>query len=259
MQQYALITGASKGIGKCIAEALAAKGFNLLLLARSEDLLKEVTRNLNSKYKIEARYLVIDLGAANAPAKIVDWCTTNKYIVQVLVNNAGYGLSGSFEKYNTEDHTDMMHVNMNVPVALCRLFLPQLKQHSKAFILNIASSAAYQAVPGLTVYAASKSFILSFSRGLRKELKNTTVSVTCVCPGSTDTNFVNHAQIGDKARKLADKVNMTPERVAAIAVNAMMRGKAEVIPGFINKAGAVLTWLLPKSVLENGAMKIYQP
>ena len=259
MQQYALITGASKGIGKCIAESLAAKGFNLLLVARSEDLLKEVCRDLNSKYKITAQWLAADLSVAGAAAKIHDWCTSNKYSIQVLVNNAGYGLSGSFEKYNAQEHTDMMHVNMDVPVSLCRLFLPQLRQQGKAFILNIGSSAAYQAVPGLSAYAASKSFILSFSRGLRKELKNTTVSVTCVCPGSTDTNFVNQAQIGDKARKLADKVNMTPERVAAISVNALMKGKAEVIPGFINKAGALLTWLLPKSVLENGAMKIYQP
>jgi short-subunit dehydrogenase len=256
---YALITGASKGIGKCIAEELAAKGFNLLLTARSEDLLRDVSSDLSNKYKIETKYLAIDLTGTGAALKIYDWCTTNNYKVQALVNNAGYGLSGAFEKYAAQDHIDMMHVNMNVPVELCRLFLPGLKEHSKSYILNIGSSSAYQAVPGLTVYAASKAFVLSFSRGLRKELNNTAVTVTCICPGSTDTNFVNQAQIGEKARKLAEKVNMTPQKVASIAVAAMLKRKVEVIPGFINKAGAILTWLLPKSILENGAMKIYQP
>src|ERR1700732_4131082 len=105
----------------------------------------------------------------------------------------------------------MMQVNMIAPVQLCKQFLPKLRQQPKAFILNIASSAAYQAVPGLTVYAATKSFILSFSRGLRQELKKTPVSVTCISPGATDTNFVNQAQLGEKARKMANKVNMSPE------------------------------------------------
>src|SRR5207249_3134845 len=124
------------------------------------------------------------------------------------------------------------------PVSLCRLFLPGLKQHPKAFILNIASSAAYQAVPGLTVYAATKSFMLSFSRGLRQELKKTPVSLTCISPGATDTNFVHQAQLGEKARQMADKVNMSPQKVADIALRGLFAGKAEVIPGFINKLGA---------------------
>jgi uncharacterized protein len=256
---YAIITGASKGIGKSIAAILAAKGFNIILIARSGNLLQEICTDLSNKYKIEAKHLAIDLAVCGAAQKIYDWCKTNNYDVQVLINNAGYGLSGAFEKYTATDHTAMMSVNMNVPVELCRLFVPGLKQQKKAYILNIASSAAYQAVPGLTVYAATKSFVLSFSRGLRKELKNTAVTVTCICPGSTDTDFVNQAQIGNKARKLADKVNMTADSVAKIAVDAMLKGKAEVIPGFINKAGAVLTWLLPKSILENGAMRIYEP
>jgi uncharacterized protein len=256
---YAIITGASKGIGKSIAEILAGKGFNIILIARSGNLLQEICADLANKYKIEAKYLVADFALAGASEKIFNWCKTNNYTVQVLVNNAGYGLSGAFEKYTAAEYAAMMSVNMNVPVELCTLFLPQLKQQKKAYILNIASSAAYQAVPGLSVYAATKSFVLSFSRALRKELKNTAVTVTCICPGSTDTNFVNQAQIGEKARKLADKVNMTPASVAKIAVAAMLKGKAEVIPGLINKAGAILTWLLPKSILENGAMKIYEP
>ncbi len=256
---YAIITGASKGIGKSIAEILASKGINIILVARSENLLQKICSELEDKYRIEAKYIVVDFTLHGAAEKIYDWCKINHYEIKILINNAGYGLSGAFEKYTADEHTAMMAVNMSVPVSLCSLFLPQLKQQKKAYILNIASSASYQAVPGLAVYAATKSFVLSFSRALRKELRNSVVRVTCICPGSTDTNFVNQAQIGEKARKLADRVNMSPEMVAKIAVDAMLKGKAEVIPGFINKAGAVLTWLLPKSIMENGAMKIYEP
>ncbi len=136
--------------------------------------------------------------------------------------------------------------------------LPQLKGQSKGYILNIASSAAYQAVPYLSLYAASKSLVLSFSRALRYELKKTTVSITCVCPGATDTDFNNRAKIGPKAMKTAQKVMMTPEQVGKAAVNAMLNKKAEVITGAINKAGGFLTWLLPKSLLEGGAARLYE-
>lgn len=256
---FAIITGASKGIGKCIAEELAAKGADVILIARSENVLKELSAKLAADYKINAKYLAIDLAEKGAAQKIVLWCRENKYEVSILVNNAGYGLSGNFEKYAAAAHAEMMQVNMNVPVELCHAFLSVLKANSPSYILNIASSAAYQAVPGLNVYAASKAFVLSFSRGLRQELKGTGVSVTCVCPGSTDTGFIDRAEAKDKARKLAEKVNMTPQSVARTAVSAMFRKKAEVIPGFINKAGAFITWLLPKNVVEKGAMKIYEP
>ena len=256
---YALITGASKGIGKSIAEELASRGCHLLLVARSEALLKEGCAALTSKYKIEARWLAMDLSKPGTAAAIFDYCKTHQLTIDILVNNAGYGLSGPFEKYSEEEHLEMMALNMNTPVALCRRFLPMLKAQPKAYILNIASMAAYQAVPGLTAYAASKAFVLSFSRGLKLELRNTTVSVSCISPGATDTNFVNHAQVGAKGRKLADKVNMTPEFVAKAAVTGMFAGKTEMIPGLINKVGMVITWLLPKTILEKGAMRIYEP
>ncbi len=256
---YAIVTGASKGIGKCIAEALAGRGYDLLLIARSETELGLLATGLKEKYKVSALVLALDLSIPGAAQKILDYCRNNQLLVDILVNNAGYGLSGPFEKYSQAEHSAMMQVNMNVPVQLCRLFLPQLKERPRAYILNIASTAAYQAVPGLTVYAATKAFILSFSRGLQMELRNTGVTVTCISPGATDTNFVNQAQVGAKGRKLADKVNMRPEDVAETAVVALLKGKTEIIPGMINKVGMVITWLLPKKILEKGAMRIYEP
>lgn len=257
MMPFALITGGSKGIGQCIATELAARKYNLLLVARDASLLSAHASYVSEKYGIEAHYLALDLGQAGATQKLMDWIHSNNYNVGILVNNAGYGLSGPFTKYNAEAHIEMMRVNMEVPVSLTSTLLPMLTKNAPAYILNVASSAAYQAVPGLSVYAASKSFVLSFSRGLRHELKNTGVSVTAVSPGSTDTNFANRADVGEKALKTAEKVNMTPEAVAKIAVTALFDKKPEVITGFINKLGAFLVWLLPKKLAESIAAGLY--
>ena len=255
---YALITGASKGIGRAIAEELAGRGYNVLLVARSENPLKELAVRLGENYKVKADFLALDLTAAGAAQQIFHYCEERKYAVGILVNNAGYGLSGPFEKYELTDHLDMMRLNMRVPVELSKLFLPGLRALPRSYILNIASTAAYQAVPNLSLYAATKAFVLTFSRGLRQELRGSSVSVTCISPGSTDTDFVVRAQIGEKGLKTAKRVHMTPAAVAKIAVDATLAGKAEVITGVINKLGALMVWLLPKGLVERTAMKIYE-
>ena len=255
---YALITGASKGIGKAIAEELAARQINLLLIARTESLLSRLAAELTEKYTISADYLAIDLSAADASFQIVNWIKGKGYAVNMLVNNAGYGLSGSFEQYSAQEHRDMMQVNMNVPVELSSLLIPELRKHPKSYLLNIASAAAYQAVPGLTVYAASKSFLLSFSRGLQYELRKTNISVTVVSPGGTETGFASRARVSKQAVKAGEKLNMLPEQVAKLAVKAMFDGKTEIITGFINQLGSFLVWLLPKKLTEKAAASIYQ-
>jgi short-subunit dehydrogenase len=256
--EYALITGASKGIGKAIAGDLAARGFNVLLVARSEELLQQEANRITTLYPVKADWLSLDLSMPQAAENVYDWCRAKGYTVTILVNNAGYGLSGPFEKYSVDQHLNMMQLNMSTLVALTRLFLPDLRRLPKAYILNIASSAAYQAVPGLSLYAATKAFVLAFSRGLHQELHKSPVSVTCVCPGATDTDFPNRAQLGEKGMAAAEKLNMTPEAVAVIATRAMLARKPEVITGFINKVGAAMAWLLPKTLVERTAMKIYE-
>ncbi len=255
---YALITGASKGIGKSITEELAKRGYNVLLVARSEELLRQQANQLSSQYKVNAAYLALDLSSSTAPADLLAWCETKGFQVGALVNNAGYGLSGPFERFSLQENMNMMQLNMASLVTLCYLFLPMLRNQPRSYILNIASSAAYQAVPYLSLYSATKTFVLMFSRGLRQELRKSPVSVTCVCPGATDTEFTVRAKIGEKGLKAAARMNMTPEAVAKIAVDAMLSGQVEVVTGIVNKLGKFMTWLLPKGLVEKAAMSIYE-
>jgi uncharacterized protein len=254
---FALITGASKGIGKAIAETLAARGYDLLLVARSADLLEQVSTEIQTTTKRNCQWLALDLAGNQAAEAVYDWCNKNQYQVSVLVNNAGYGLSGPFEKYSPHEHEEMLQVNIITLTKLTRLFLPDLLKQPAGFILNIGSSASYQSVPFLSAYAASKSYVLSFSRGLYQELKKTTVSVTCVCPGPTDTNFVNRAHVGLKGQKAAARFNMTSQTVADIAVESLFRRRPEVIAGGMNKLSAFFAWLLPKTMVEGIAKKLY--
>jgi short-subunit dehydrogenase len=254
---FALITGGSKGIGKAIAETLAGRGYDLLLVARSADTLEKVSTEIHSTTKRNCRWLAIDLASEQAAEAVFDWVLENQFEVSILVNNAGYGLSGSFENYTADEHAEMLNLNIITLTKLTRLCLPELLKKPAGYILNIGSSASYQAVPMLSTYAASKAYVLNFSRGLYQELKKTNVSVTCICPGPTDTNFVNRAHIGPKGRKAAERLNMSPQIVAKIAVESLFRKKPEVITGTLNKLSAFFAWLLPKSIVEGVAKKLY--
>ncbi|HVY74722.1 MAG TPA: SDR family NAD(P)-dependent oxidoreductase, partial [Puia sp.] len=172
--------------------------------------------------------------------------------------NAGYGLSGAFDKYEPEEIDNMLHLNILTLVKMTRLFLPGLRNKPAAYILNIGSSAAYQAVPFLSAYAASKAFVLSFSRGLRAELAGGPVSVTCICPGPTDTHFATRANLGERGLKAAERFNMDPETVGQLAVSALFKKKAELVTGGANKMSAFMAWLLPKSLVERVAKSLYE-
>lgn len=254
---FALITGASKGIGKAIAEILAGRGYDLLLIARSSDQLEKVCTDIHGATNRNCQWLALDLALDQSAENLYDWCSKNQFDISVLVNNAGYGLSGNFENYSVQEHAEMLHVNIITLTKLTRLFLPGLLKQPAGYILNIGSSASYQAVPFLSAYAASKSYVLSFSRGLYQELRKTSVSVTCVCPGPTDTNFVNRARVGVRGQKAAERFGMSPQTVAHIAVEGLFRRKPEVITGSMNKLSAFFAWLLPKTVVEGVAKKLY--
>lgn len=257
MNEYALITGSSKGIGKSLALLLAARGYNLLLAARSATELEELSVQIQGQYKVTVLYLVIDLSVTGAAVKTAEWCNSKVSTLSILINNAGYGLWGNFEQLNLEEQMNMLQLNINAVVELSYLLLPLLKQQKQAYILNLASTAAYLAMPSLALYAASKSFILSYSRALSFELKDSSVSVSCLCPGPTATGFASRAGM-DVLAELADKFNMPVEIVARAGIKGMFNQKKEIVPGFLNKLSVIGCTFLPKALIERLTAKLYQ-
>ena len=254
---YALITGASKGIGKSIANSLALKHYDLLLIARSGEELEELANTLRSKYNVQVNWLALDLSLPTAAESVFKWCTEHHYTVSILINNAGYAVWGPFDKTDLEAPLNMLQLNMQTVVSLCHYMLPMLKAQPQSYIMNVSSTAAYQAVPTLSLYAASKAFVLLFTRGLRQELKGSNVSVTCLCPGPVNTNFVDRAGM-QAIKETAEKFGMQPDMAADIALKGMFKGKAEIIPGALNAISAFSTRLFPKSMVEKIAGGLYK-
>jgi short-subunit dehydrogenase len=249
MDSYAIVTGASKGIGREISVLLAKKKYKLILIARSTTELEELAAELPG----EALYFTIDLSEAGAAKKVAEFC--KNLPVSILVNNAGYGLWGNFEENDISQQLNMLQLNINAVIELTYYLLPQLKKQP-SYILNVSSTAAYQAVPTLALYAASKAFVLSFSRALRIELKDL-VSVSCFCPGPTDTGFAKRAGM-DSLAELAEKFNMRPDEVAKIGVEGMFNQKAEIIPGLLNKLSATGSRYINKSLIERITAGLYK-
>jgi len=258
MKEYALVTGASRGIGRSIALQLAGLGYNLLLVSRSETELQQLADLIRKDHKVNTDYLAIDLSKNGAASKLSDLCKDLTVPVSVLINNAGFGMWGNFEELDLEEQMKMLNLNINTLVELTYFLQPALKKQKQAFILNVSSTAAYQAVPTLALYAASKAFVLSFSRALRYELKDTNISVSCLCPGPTDTGFAHQAGM-DALADLAAKFNMTANEVAQIGLKGMFGKKAEIIPGFLNKISSFAARHLGKSMIERVTAGLYKP
>ncbi|WP_230139906.1 MULTISPECIES: SDR family oxidoreductase [unclassified Pedobacter] len=255
--KYALITGASKGIGRSMAIALARRKINLLLIARSVNELISLQTEIKNQYNVEVDILSIDLSQAQAPKTVFDWITGRNYAINILINNAGYGLWGKFEELDLSAQLEMCQLNMITVTSLCHLLLPILSTEKKAYILNVCSTAAYQAVPTLAIYSATKAFVLSFTRALRFELKDGPVSVSCLSPGPVDTGFAHRAGL-DAFNKMAEKFNMRPDEVAEIALKGMFAKKSEIIPGFTNIISVYANRILPKGFIEKMAAGIYK-
>ncbi|MBV8389421.1 MAG: SDR family oxidoreductase [Mucilaginibacter sp.] len=258
MKKYALITGASGGIGKSFARQLAQRGYHVILIARSEAKLQALAESIRLIYNVEAISLPLDLSVDNAAVLIKEWCDKLSIAPAILINNAGYGLWGNFPVLNLEELVNMHRLNTEAVIRITHALLPLLGENERSYILNVSSTAAFQAVPTLGVYAASKAFILSFSRALRYELKGTGVSVSCLCPGPTDTGFAKRAGL-EALADLAQKFNMSPDDVAAAGLKGLFKGKAEIVPGLFNKISAAVVRHAPKKLIERAAAGLYKP
>ncbi len=244
MNNWALITGGSMGIGQELAKVFAANKFNLVLVARNEARLKTVAEELRTAYGIETKILVKDLSLPNAPQEIFEALRDTP--ISVLVNNAGFGWRGAFVECDLQRQAlDMMHVNMDSLVALTRLFTPSMLARKQGQIMNVASTAAFQPGPFANIYFATKAFVLSFSQALSEELEGTGVTVSALCPGSTRTEFFERAEMKNMRR---DGLMMDAGVVAEAGFRGLMRGKRVVIPGWLNKMTATLANFVPTNV-----------
>ncbi len=259
-KEYALVTGGSSGIGKAMCFELAKKKYNLIVVGRNEKNLNELQQKLQTEFGVEVIILKKDLADAAQTQQVVDYVLQNKIPLSILINNAGYGLWGTFEELSMDEQNKMLQVNIHAVLSLTHQLLPILKAQKQAYILNVSSTTAFQPMPYLNSYGASKAFIDSFTKALQIELKKhaPNVSVTCLLPGGTDTGFIDRGGFNDKIRKMADKVNMTPKDVANIALKAMFNKKYEIIPGAINWWSAKAVGFMPASLINKITTEIYE-
>lgn len=255
---YALVTGAAHGIGRAIALELARRNYHLLLTDWDAAALKETGDLIVQSYAVDVHQFIQDLADPSAAGNLASWSFPFHEKLNIVVNNAGYGLNDAFEKLSIDEQFGIIDVNIKAQLAITHAFLPVLRTFDKSYLLNVCSTTAYQPVPYLAVYAASKAFVLSFNRSLKYELRNSNVSLSYLSPGSTNTNFVKRARMKAHTLKTADRFNMTAEEVAKIAIRGLLAGKEAIVPGFLNKVNAVLPKFFPLSFVRKIAASIYE-
>jgi len=254
-EKTVLITGASYGIGKALAGEFIRDGYHLVLTARSEDKLTEVRSELLEKYPQRSIHLFpMDLSLPNAPAMLAKQLENQHLNVDVLVNNAGYGL---LEKFHTSDINrilNMISLNVNNLVHLTALLTPAMTAQKSGGILNVASIAAYVPGPNMAVYYATKAFVLSFSEALHEELKSYGITVTCLAPGPTKTRFGEVS--GMEASLIFQMGAQNANEVAQKAYQGFKKGKAVVVPGFKNKLTILFSRIFPRTWVRKVVHKI---
>jgi uncharacterized protein len=251
----ALITGASLGIGLEFAKVFAKEKNNLVLVARSKDKLEAFADELRKDYGVTVKVIACDLSNMDEVQKVYDTCKKENIEIEYLVNNAGFGQFGFFAEGDWAKTEQMIELNIKALTKFCRIFLPDMIKRGSGKILNVASTAAFQPGPVMAVYCASKSYVLSFSEALHNETSGTGVSVTCVCPGATESNFQAAASM-EQSKLFAAKNIPVSADVAKFGYKAMMKGRMTVIHGFMNNIMASAVRLSPRVLVPIIARKV---
>ncbi|MFN2453193.1 MAG: SDR family NAD(P)-dependent oxidoreductase [Pyrinomonadaceae bacterium] len=240
-----LITGASSGIGESFARRLAAQGDNLLLVARSENKLAGLCNELGRASNISAQFVALDLTERDAPQRLFEETNRRGLEVETLINNAGFGSVGDFATLDMERELNMIDLNITSLVALTHLYLAPMRERKRGAIINVASTAAFQPVPYMTTYAATKAFVLSFTEALWEENRAYNIKVLALCPGVTETNFFETAHM----HKPPVRAAQTPEQVVDTALKGLKRGNSHIISGWMNFVTTQSERLFPRSVI----------
>jgi short-subunit dehydrogenase len=246
MAQTALITGASAGIGKALAEQFAADRYHVVLVARRADGLAKIKVYLESKYAVLVTVIPVDLSKPEAARQLVEHLKNEGILVDVLVNNAGFGVYGSFVHTSWQSESELLELQVRSLTCLTKYLLPAMLEKGEGGIINVASTAAYQPGPLMAVYYASKSYVLSFTEALAGELKGSGITVTALCPGPTITEFARRAELTDVM--LFEAGGMSAADVARVGYAGYLRGKTTVIPGIWNRIMAYAVKLVPTKV-----------
>ena len=253
--KWALVTGASAGIGWALAEQLAAAGAHLVLTARRTDRLEKLAAELAAKHAIGTDVFTADLTRPEAPAKILAFTTQKGCDIELLVNNAGFGAFGPIQDIPESRLLEMIQVNCSAVVHLTRLYASRMVQRRHGDILIVASTAAFQAVPFNSAYAATKAFDLIFAEGIAEELRPWGVNVCALCPGPTTTEFQRVAQQPERAFKVAE----TAEKVARTGLEGLAKRKTTVISGAMNRLMMEAERLAPRRFVAKAAAKMMRP
>jgi short-subunit dehydrogenase len=255
--ETALITGASSGIGLHLAREFARHQHPLVIVAPVVEELSSVASQLTDEFSVPVRVIAKDLEQANAAQEIFDELSSASVRVDILVNNAGHGQKGNFWEIPIERDLSILRLNVEAPLRLTKLFLEPMIRRGHGRILNVASVAGFEAGPTFAVYHASKAFVLSWSEALAEELQNTNVTLTALCPGPTDTDFFEKADMVDT--RAFQKANlMPPQPVAEAGYKALMSGDRIVVPGAMNKAMVFSRRFLPKAAQAKMNEALYE-
>lgn len=234
MDHVALITGGSSGIGYALANEFARHGYNLLLVARDEERLKKACAELGSAYQVQTRYLASDLRDSSAAETVYGFTRENQIEVDALVNNAGVGTYGDFSETFVDDNEAIVQLDVVTLIDLSYLFLHDMLLRKKGYILNVASTAAFQPGPKMAVYYASKAFVESFSEAIAEENRNSGVVISVLCPGPTSTPFLATTGM-EKSQVVKTFKPLLPKEVAEYAYRKMMKHQVVIIPGSKNR------------------------
>jgi uncharacterized protein len=256
----ALITGASSGIGQALAQKLAARNYNLVLIARSAEKLASLCQQLTNQFGIQAQFIVADLRDPQAAEAIFEETQKRNWAIDLLINNAGIGSGGEFSQLSLKDELALLQLNNAALVAMTHLFLPQMQARKSGTIINVASMAAFVPVPYMAVYAASKVFVRSFTEAIAQECKPYNLHVMLLCPGLTKTNFNQAAGIdNEKGKALTEGANLqTADEVAEEAMKGLDQKKQRVVSGLGNRVSANMTALLPNRLIAKQMAASYR-